>query len=527
MAIPQTTGRKNKSRRHAHRKQKHVWNDKHWRWVPTADGDWRVQGYVFHHKHKPAKHHFRGPGPKPVRRLAAAAALNPDPRPAGAYQGPFGHDQAVRLLNRAGFGPSLGQADPLASLGLVGAVQSLTRPSGAAILSGPAPVDDNGKPLAPADSWGHDHLWWLDRMVRSNQPLVERMALVFHDWFATSKRGVSKQQQMIDQSNLFRAAWGGSFLDLFKAVAIDPAMLQWLNGAENEKWAPNENFGREMMELFSLGADRGAYTEDDVREQARALTGWRNDWSNELGAHNFRFEPGWHDTGSKSVFGRSGNWGWEDACRLCVEHPLHPSFFVDKLWSYFVPTPAPEPLRASLIDTYVGSGWQIRPVLETILMSPALYEGPPMVKPPVVQLAGMLRAVGRYIDTTAWVWLCEPAGQVLFLPPNVAGWDDSRWLDTSRMRARWNIVDYVLDGISVDAWRRPYSTTETAEEALARALGSWGSPGLREEHRAELLEFARRAEKQVSANWQKGPYRAMRQNALLQLIGISPDLILQ
>ncbi len=132
-------------------------------------------------------------------------------------------------------------------------------------------------------------------MVRSDQPLVERMALVFHDWFATSRAGVSKQQQMIDQSNLFRGACFGSFLDLFKAVTIDPAMLQWLNGNENTKNSPNENYGREMMELFSLGADRGAYTEDDIREQARALTGWRNDWSNELGAYNFRFDPKRHD----------------------------------------------------------------------------------------------------------------------------------------------------------------------------------------------------------------------------------------
>ena len=182
-------------------------------------------------------------------------------------------------------------------------------------------------------------------MVRTDQPLVERMALVFHDWFATSNASVSKQQQMIDQSNLFRAACFGSFLDLFKAVTVDPAMLQWLNGAENTKQAPNENYGREMMELFSLGADRGAYTEDDIREQARALTGWRNDWSGELGAYNFRFDPKRHDTGTKTVFGQTGNWDWEDACRLCVENPLHPSFFVDKLWSYFVPQPPSDGVR--------------------------------------------------------------------------------------------------------------------------------------------------------------------------------------
>ena len=184
----------------------------------------------------------------------------------------------MRLLDRAGFGAVPGQAEQLASLGLVAAVQSLTRPSGPATLTGPAPVDDQGDPIAPADSWGHDHLWWLDRMVRTNQPLVERMALVLHDWFATSTASVSTAQQMIDQSNLFRAGCFGSFLDLFMAVTVDPAMLQWLNGNENRKQAPNENYGREMMELFSLGADRGAYSEDDIREQARALTGWRNDY---------------------------------------------------------------------------------------------------------------------------------------------------------------------------------------------------------------------------------------------------------
>jgi hypothetical protein len=528
MAIPQATASAKRPKRHR-RRRKRVWKDKHYRWVPDGNGDWRVQAYIVRHKHKPRRGHRRGPGKKPARLTQAPppAPVNGDPRPAGAYQGPFGREQAVRLLNRAGFGVVSGQAEHLASLGLVRAVQSLTRPSGAATLSGPPPVDDEGLPIAPADAWGHDHLWWLDRMVRTNQPLVERMALVFHDWFATSLAGVSKQQQMIDQSNLFRAACFGSFLDLFKAVTIDPAMLQWLNGNQNTKWAPNENYAREMMELFSLGADRGAYTEEDIREAARALTGWRNDWSNELGAHNFRFDSKRYDTGTKTVFGKAGNWGWEDACRLCVEHPLHPSFFVEKLWSYFIAQPPSTSVRDRLIETYRSSGWAIRPVLEEILISPDLYLGPPMVKPPVVHLAGMLRALGRHIDTEAWTWLCDPAGQVLFWPPNVSGWDDKRWLDTSRMRARWNIVNYALHGISVDAWNDPYSTTETADEALQRALASWGMPALRDEHRTELRAFAQRAELLAIAGWQQGPYRAMRQNGLLQLIGISPDVILQ
>jgi hypothetical protein len=489
------------------------------------------------HKHKKRKHHRRKhhKAPPPPGTVPPPSPPPPEPppsgeiRPPGSYAGVFGIPQANRLLARAGFGAVPGQASAVVSLGLVAAVQSLTRPSGPANLVGPAPTDDDGNPLAPADIWGHDHLWWLDRMVRSDQPLVERMALVLHDWFATSEGGVSKAQQMIDQSNLFRSACFGSFLDLFKAVTIDPAMLQWLNGAENVKNAPNENYAREMMELFSLGADRGAYTEDDIREQARALTGWTNEWSSSLGAHNFHFEARRHDTGTKTVFGQTGNWNWEDACRLCVENPYHPSFFVEKLWSYFVGAPPAAETRERLIATYLGSGLQIGPVLEEILMSADFYEGPPMVKPPVVHLASMLRATGQYIDTTSWVWLCEEAGQQLFWPPNVAGWDDTRWLDTSRMRARWNVVDFVLDPISVDAWddEHPYSETETPEEALARALGAWGGPELRPEHSDELLDFARRAQALITADWEEGPYRALRQNALLQLIGVSPDLVLQ
>jgi Protein of unknown function (DUF1800) len=479
------------------------------------------------HHHKKKKHHHPAAAVAAPTPAAIAAIAAGETRPAGSFAGTFGVAQANRLLSRAGFGPRPGEGNALAGMGLTAAVYSLTRPSGAAVLSGPAPVEDEGHPIAPADIWGHDHLWWLDRMVRSNQPLVERMALVFHDWFATSEGGVSKAQQMIDQSNLFRANCFGSFEDLFKAVTVDPAMLQWLNNDENNKYAPNENYAREMMELFSLGADRGAYTEDDIREQARALTGWTYEWSSELGSHNFHFEANRHDTGTKTVFGRSGNWNWEDAVRLCVENPYHPSFFVNKLWSYFVGSEPSEETRQRLIATYTGSGLQIRPVLEEILLSPDFYEGPPMVKPPVVHLASMLRAVGRYIDTANWVWLCDEAGQQLFWPPNVAGWDDTRWLDTSTLRARWNIVDFVLDGISVNPWDGSYSQTETAEEALARALASWGEPELRPEHSAELLDLAHRCEALITASWERSSYRGLRQNALLQLIGISPDLLLQ
>jgi uncharacterized protein (DUF1800 family) len=464
--------------------------------------------------------------PRPLPQAQNPAAPVP-PQPFGTYSGPFGRVQAKRLLDRAGFGPLPGQAEGLAENSLQDAVHQLTRPSGDATLVGPAPTDQDGNPIAPADFWGHDHLWWLDRMVRSNQSLVERIALVLHDWFATSNAGVSHQQQMIDQSWLFRTGGLGSFLDLAINVTRDPAMLQWLNGNENRRNGLNENYARELMELFTLGADRGAYTENDIREAARGLTGWRNDWSSELGSHNFRFDPNRHDNNNKTIFGRTGNWNWDDVPRLCLENPLHASFFVEKLWSYFIPQPPSADTRDALVSLYTSSSYAIRPVLEAILMHPDFYLGPPTIKPPVVHLASMLRALGRHIDTDYWTWLSDLAGQFLFWPPNVSGWDDDRWLDTSRMRARWLVSTYALENTYFDPWNGPdYDPNEAADRALDNALATWDYPPLRVEQQDELLRFSNNAWTEPIASWQRSPYRAMRHNALQQLIAISPDLIL-
>ena len=235
------------------------------------------------------------------------------------YRGEFGPEQAERLLWRAGFGPRRGEAEALAKRGLDQAVHTLTR-AGRQRFVGPRAKDEKGRPLAPRDAWGHDHLWWLDRMVRGNRPLMERMTLVWHDWFATSNEGVGSQGLMLRQNALFRRYWLGSFRQLATAVTRDPAMLLWLSGTDNTKWSPNENYARELMELFTLGAGRG-YTERDVREQARALTGFRNDWREGVGPTRFRFDRERHDVRTKRVFGHRGRFDWHDAVRLCVTHP--------------------------------------------------------------------------------------------------------------------------------------------------------------------------------------------------------------
>jgi uncharacterized protein (DUF1800 family) len=460
------------------------------------------------------------PLPKPQDPPAPKA-----PQPMGVYTGTFGRIQATRLLNRAGFGPKRGEAVELAAKGLQAAVYSLTRPNGSPNLIGPDPVDGDGLPIAPYDAYGHDHLWWLDRMVRSDQQLVERMALILHDWFATSNDKVDNRALMLNQTSLFRVNAFGSFKTLLEQITVDPAMLLWLDGVENSKNYPNENYAREVMELFALGADRGAYTENDVRELARALTGWTYDWTPELGAHNFRPVSYRTDNTNKTVFGHTGNWHYTDIGNLLVGNPKHAEFLVLKLWSYFIPQPPSEDTKNALISLYNSSGYTLRPLLEAILMHPDFYDGPAMVKPPAVYVASLMRASGTFVHSEDWYWLAGYMGQQLFYPPNVSGWDDNRWLDTNTTRGRWLNAYAVLDDHAVDNWDGEYSATETPDVALEAALAVWDYPPLRKEQHNELLQnFAPAAVSGSLANWQKIAYRAMRQNGLRQLIAVSPDM---
>jgi uncharacterized protein (DUF1800 family) len=448
-------------------------------------------------------------------------------RPSGlaVFDSTFGREQAERLLWRAGFGPARGEAAAVAKQGLKKAVARLLHPPGYG-PSGRDPTDSKGRPLAPQDAVGHDHAYWLDRMVRGNQPLVERMALVWHDWFATSNQGVNSQALMLKQSDLFRAHWAGSFRELVVAVTSDPAMLLWLDGTKNRAGRPNENYGRELMELFTLGAYQG-YNEQDVREQARALTGWRNDNSRVTGPTNFRYDPNYHDNGAKTVFGRTAAWGWADACNLAVQNSKHPPFLVRKLWSYFIPLAELDARTAAALEsTYTSTGYRVAPLLKAIFLHPALFTGPRMVKGPVVYTAGLLRAVGRGVDTTDWARLDGTAGQRLFYPPNVAGWDDDRWLDTQTYRARWAIAATVLQPFALEPTTAPVARVNTPDAILKRALAFWDNPTISRATQTVLKSFAQHALADAGSDATKRrTYPAMVENALRQLIVVTPDYL--
>jgi uncharacterized protein (DUF1800 family) len=219
---------------------------------------------------------------------------------------------------------------------------------------------------------------------------------------------------------------------------------------------------------------------------------------------------------------------WSDSVNLCVQHPDHAEFFVKKLWSYFIPVPLKGRDLKAFKRLYLKSHYRIKPVVQAILMHPAFYKGPSMIKPPIVFTAGMLRAQKAGITSDSWAWLSELTGQRLFFPPNVAGWDDDAWLDTGRFRGRWNITREATDAALLDPGDdkvvENYPADETPEQALAKVIAFWGHPSVSGPTRGALLDFAKKVERQAGrTEWKQQPYRVMRQNAMRTLFAMSPD----
>ncbi|MBO9532979.1 MAG: DUF1800 family protein [Solirubrobacteraceae bacterium] len=443
------------------------------------------------------------------------------------YRGGFGKGEATRLLFRAGFGPLPGQADEFAGLGVEAAVERLINPPAGAQLVGPAPDGDFlvGGNFAPEDHWGHGHLEWLDRMARSTDQLGERMTLVLHDWLAISASG-AESKGVHSYIQLLRSGWRGSFRTLMQDLTVHPAMLEWLNGLGSRKGDANENYARELQELFCLGADRGAYTEQDVREFARALTGWTADWSDALGLHNFRFVKNRWDSGIKTFYAgkayeKKGAFGTTDAVNAVIDHPMHPSYVALRLWGAFIPTAPTAQTLAELEALYRSSGEQLQPLVRAILLHPDLYNGPSMTKSPATYVAGLLRSRSMGIDTEAWTWICGQAGQMLWYPPNVSGWNERAWLNTTTYDARWSAATTIVNDWRVEE-AAYVGSTETPDQAVDAALAFWGNPFVSTAHRAALLQHA--TQSMQTSYWNNArAQRAMRQNTLRMLVVAAPD----
>ena len=288
---------------------------------------------------------------------------------------------------------------------------------------------------------------WLYRMIHTPDPLRERLTLFWHDHFATSNAKVNNPSLLQRQVALLRTHALGAFGPLLAAIGKDPAMLIWLDATVNRKAHPNENYAREVMELFALG--RGRYTERDIQEAARALTG------RHVIGDRVREVPGQHDGGTKLILGHSGAFEGDDLPAILLDQPACAEFLCGKLFRLFVsevdePSPA---LIAPLARALRDSDYQIRVPVEIILRS-RLFHDPEVrrrrVKGPVELAVGMIRAlevVRPTVSTRAMAEACTRMGQSLYAPPSVAGWADGpAWINTTTTLARTNLALALLSG---------------------------------------------------------------------------------
>ncbi len=287
--------------------------------------------------------------------------------------------------------------------------------------------------------------WWLERMARGPRPLQEKMTLFWHGHFATSIEKVREAYLMWRQNDLFRQQGTGNWHDLLVAVAKDPAMLVWLDQAQSRKEHPNENFAREVMELFTLG--EGHYTEKDVTEAARALTGWTYNRLDQ----EFDERPRLHDYGTKTFLGQTGNFTGEDVLQIIVDQPQAGRFITAKLWNYFAGEPPGEEVVAELAEVFQSSGNNFKPVLKAMFRSEAFYSDSIVrnqVKSPVQWLVGSVRVLERDLPGPFICFgLTKNLGQDLFAPPNVKGWDGGlSWITTNNLLARYNEAAILVQG---------------------------------------------------------------------------------
>ncbi len=403
-----------------------------------------------------------------------------------------------RLFWRAGFGPTPQDRATWTGKPVAEAVSwLLSAPAG---VSG-SPGTRDGKPLDPTGDDTDLVLSWVDRMARATNPFVERLGFFWHRHWANSREDVSPPQLLLTQNELFRryadlgANAGATFRDLAYEVTVDPSMLRYLTGEYNVRGAPNENYARELMELFGLGVVNAGgqpnYSEADVRQLAKAFAGWQIDDSDPDRARSYFSPDRWYN-GPKIVFGKFGNYKQNEAVDLVLAHPAHAAYIVTKLWGEFIVGPPDAATLQALVSAYSGGGMKLKPVLEQILGHPAMFASlaePNMVKPPVVFVVGALRTLGVGItDGTAADHL-DAMGQVPYFPPTVAGWEGGlSWLNTNTALARFSFVAEMLADTKIDD-----VTGESAAAAYDRAHLAAGSPWLASGTQAAIRDYAARA----------------------------------
>lgn len=286
--------------------------------------------------------------------------------------------------------------------------------------------------------------WWLYRMVHSPQPLRERMTLVWHNHFATSVSKVRRLKLMLAQNQLMRRHALGRFPPMLEEMGRDAAMLVWLDGANSIKGQVNENYGRELLELFALGV--GNYSERDVQEAARAFTGWTLEEDRAV----FKVER--HDDGDKTVLGQTGKWRDSDVVRIVLEQPATARHLARRLFREFISEAEapPDALVEPLADHLRKSQYDIASTLGMIFRSNVFSSEQAWrarVRSPVEHVVGLLRTLNASVPVEDLASAMEGLGQTLFSPPNVKGWEGGRaWLNSATLLARHNLAWRLVGG---------------------------------------------------------------------------------
>ena len=284
--------------------------------------------------------------------------------------------------------------------------------------------------------------WWASRMVATPRPLEERMTLFWHDHFATSNQKLRYYKRMVKQNETLRRFATAGFRDLLVAMAQDPAMVWFLDNRTNVKEHPNENFAREIMELFALGV--GNYTEQDIREAARAFTGWTSEHL------QFVDRQEDHDFGEKTIFGRTGSFDGYDVIDLILEKEAAARFIAGKLYRYFSREELSSELHEELAQVLRASDYEFKPFLTTLFLSKDFYSSASFatqIKSPVVMAVSTFRKLGldAVPGTPDFRAFCQLQGQELFFPPNVAGWPGGRsWINPATLIGRANYLGQAL-----------------------------------------------------------------------------------
>jgi len=380
--------------------------------------------------------------------------------PLAALAAPMGEADARHLLNRAGFGASPGEIERYAKLSQAEAVERLLR--GTRTEAQSPPPQWVSEPITPLRTLrnmtpearkafiageiqrGLDlRAWWINEMITTPSQLTERMTLFWHNHFVSSQQKVRISRLMYEQNVLLRRNATGNFGTLLHEIGKNPAMVIYLDSAQNRKGQPNENFAREVMELFTLG--EGHYTEGDIREAARAFTGWSID--RDTGEYKFRRFI--HDGGTKTVLGQSGNFDGDDVLDILLAKRATAEFIVAKMWREFV---SPEPDSAEvrrIADAFYRSRYDVKTALRGLFLAPEFWaeaNRAALIKSPVDLVVGTVRQFRiDYGDPIPFALVTAQLGQNLFAPPNVRGWPGGEaWINSSTLLARKTFIERVF-----------------------------------------------------------------------------------